>query len=159
MQLTKSIRRANEAIATALHAKTKSQKGGTGVCNRCKGFGSIGQCSRAGWRYLVLTKIAGEEGAMMFRSEGRPVRPETGTCMETKNGVVVLDVVGMACPDCPFTVASMVYFKGVERVEVDLDAKRACVVISPPGTVSHKQLIALIRDRGYKASVVNAVRK
>lgn len=84
------------------------------------------------------------------------VRPETGTCMATKNGVVVLDVARMTCPDCPFTVAmGMFFLKGVNRVEVDADEKRACVVIDPPGMVSAKQLIAAIRQRGYEASVVN----
>ncbi len=154
-QLTEANRRANVSIARARHAKTGGQEGGTGACGRCTASGSIGQCSRAGWRYLVLSKSAGEGGAMMYRAEGRPARPATATCMETKPGVVVLDVAGMSCPDCPFTLAGGVLFlDGVERVEVDADAKRACVVVDPPGTVSPEQLIECIRQRGYEASVV-----
>lgn len=77
--------------------------------------------------------------------------------MQTKNGVVVLDVARMTCPDCPFSVAmGMFFLAGVERVEVDADAKRACVVVDRPGTPSVKQLIAAIRQRGYEASVVTA---
>ena len=75
--------------------------------------------------------------------------------METKNGVVVLDVAGMTCPDCPFSVAmGMFFLEGVNRVEVDADTKRACVVIDPQGTVNDKHLIAAIRQRGYEAKVV-----
>ena len=155
IQLAEANRRANVAIAAARHAETQGQKGGTGACTRCTDSGSIGQCSRAGWRYLVLTKLIGDGGAMMFRAEGHTARPETGTCMETKNGVVVLDIAGLTCPDCPFNAATgMFALEGVNRVEVDFDAKRACVVIDPPGTVSNKQLIAAIRQRGYEASVV-----
>ena len=153
-QLTEATRRANVAIAAARLAETQGQEGGTGACACCTASGSIGQCSRAGWRYLIVTKLADEGGAVM--SMGRRARPETGTCMETKNGVVVVDVAGMTCPDCPFTVASgVLYLAGVERVEVDIEAKRACVVVDPPGTVSDKQLIAGIRQRGYEASVTD----
>ncbi len=156
-QLVEANRRANVAMAAARHAATHGQEGGTGACARCTASGTIGQCSRAGWRYLVLTKPAGEGDATMFRAEGRSVRPESGTCMETRHGVVVLDVAGMTCSDCPFTVAMGMHFlEGVARVEVDAAAKRACVVIDPPGTVSAKQLIAGIRQRGYEASVVDA---
>ncbi|MCH7873663.1 MAG: heavy-metal-associated domain-containing protein [Planctomycetes bacterium] len=156
-QLVEANRRANVAMAAARHAETDSQEGGTGACARCTSSGTIGQCSRAGWRYLILTKPPGEGGAMTFRAEGRIARPETGTCMETKPGVVVLDVAGMTCSDCPFTVAMGMHFlDGVARVEVDAAAKRACVVINPPGKVSAKQLIAGIRQKGYDASVVDA---
>ena len=93
---------------------------------------------------------------MSFRSEAHTIRPETGTCMATKNGVVVLDVAGMTCPDCPFNAAmGALFLEGVERIEVDFDAKRACVVVNPPGTVSDKQLIAAIRQRGYEASLID----
>ena len=75
--------------------------------------------------------------------------------MATNKGVCVHDVARMTCPDCPFTVAMGIFFlEGVNRVEVDADAKRVCFVIDPPGTVSAKQLIAAIRQRGYEASVV-----
>ena len=156
-QLVEANRRANATIAAVRLAETRGQRGGIGPCARCKASGTIGQCSRAGWRYLALTKLTGEGGAMMYRAMGYPARPETATCMETKNGVVVLDVSGMTCPDCPFTAAvNVLFLEGVERVEVDFDAKRACVVVAPPGAVSHEQLIACIRQRGYEASVVDA---
>ena len=155
-QLAEANRRANVSIARARLAETQGQEGGTGACARCTASGSIGQCSRAGTRYLVLRKPPGAGDARVsFRSEAHTVRPETGTCMATNNGVVVLDVARMTCPDCPFTVATGIFFlEGVNRVEVDADAKRVCVVIDPPGTVSAKQLIAAIRQRGYEASVV-----
>ena len=89
----------------------------------------------------------------MVRSIGYPTRPDKGSCRETKNRAAVL---GMTCADCPFNVAvGMVYLEGVQRVEVDFDAKRACVVVDPPGTVSDKQLIAVARARGYLANVVS----
>ncbi len=146
------------AIAAARLAETQGQEGGTGACARCTNSGSIGQCSRAGTRYLVLRKPPGAgQARMSFRSEAHTIRPETGTCMATKNGVVVLDVARMTCPDCPFTVAmGMFFLEGVNRVEVDADTKRACVVIDPPGTVSAKQLIAAIQQKGYEAKVVDA---
>ena len=156
-QLVEANRRANVAIAAARHAETQGQKGGTGACARCTASGTIGQCSRAGWRYLILAKPAGANGGVLVM--GGRTRPDIDapTCMEMKDGVVVLDVAGLTCPDCPFTVASAVLFlAGVEQVEVDADAKRACVVIDPPGTVSDKQLIAAIRQRGYEAKVVDA---
>ncbi len=145
-------------IADARLAETQDQKGGIGPCAHCTASGSIGQCSRAGTRYLVLRKPPGAGDARMsFRSEAHTVRPETGTCMATKNGVVVLDVAGMTCPDCPFTAAmGMFFLQGVNRVEVDAGAKLACVVTDPPGTVSAKQLIAAIQQRGYEATVVDA---
>ena len=153
-QLTEANRCANVSIARARLAETQGQEGGTGACALCTASGSIGQCSRAGWRYLIVTQVKGERGA--FLSMGRLARPETGTCMETKNGVVVLDVAGMTCPDCPFNAAwGVLYLAGVERVEVDFDAKRACVVVDPPGSVSDKQLLAGIRQRGYEAKVVD----
>ena len=88
---------------------------------------------------------------------GGPARLPMATCMDTKSGVVVLDVAGMTCPDCPFTAAvGVLVLDGVERIEVDLDAGRACVVVDPPGAVSHEQLIATVRQSGYDATVVDS---
>ena len=145
------------AIAAARLAETPDEQEAIGPCARCTASGMIGQCSRAGWRYLVLTKHTEEGGPMGYRAMGGPAPLPMATCMDAKSGAVVLDVPGMTCTDCPFTVASRVLFLGgIERVEVDFDAKRACVVVDPPGTVSDEQLIAAIRQSGYEASVVYA---
>ena len=156
-QLGQANRRANLAIAAARLAETQGKDAGTGPCAQCTTSGTIGQCSRAGWRYLVLTKPPGEGGQMGYRAMGGPAPLPMATCMETESGVIVLHIAGMTCPDCPFTAAvGMLLLDGVERIEVDLDAGRACVVVDPPGAVSHEKLIATIRQSGYDATVVDS---
>lgn len=156
-QLGEANRRANVAIAAARLAETQGKDAGTGPCAQCTASGTIGQCSRAGWRFLVLTKPPGEGGQMGYRAMGGPAPLPMATCMETESGVVVLHIAGMTCPDCPFTAAvGMLLLDGVERIEVDLDARRACVLIDPPGAVSHEKLIATIRQAGYDATVIDS---
>ena len=154
--LAAARRRANATMAAAHLSETQGDSAGKGQCARCAGFMTIGQCSLAGWRYLVMRKAPGE-GGNMIEFNGYPTRPETETCMKTTKRTTVLDVAGMTCPDCASKVAAgMLFVNGVQRVEVDYDAGRACVVIDPLGKVSHEQLVAAVRQGGYEAKVVNA---
>ena len=68
--------------------------------------------------------------------------------------VIVLDVEGMSCPDCPTKLAlSMLYLPSVQRVMVDFDAKEAHVTIDPPNSTSPEMLIAAVEQSGFSATL------
>ncbi|MCH7871404.1 MAG: heavy-metal-associated domain-containing protein [Planctomycetes bacterium] len=68
--------------------------------------------------------------------------------------VIVLDVEGMRCPDCPSKLAmSMLFFPGVKRVSVDFDVHEARVTIDPPNSISPETLIAAIEQSGFSATL------
>jgi len=159
-QLAAAKRRANATIANARRAQTPGAEAGGGQCDRCASLGTISQCSLAGWRYVVAVKpkLAGGDRMMTIRTTGNAMRPETVDWLEPSAGVVVLDVAGMTCPDCPLNVAFSILgsIKEVQRVEVDFDARQTRVVVGAPGTVNDERLIAAIRQAGYDAKVVKA---
>ena len=159
-QLAAAKRRANATIANARRAQTPGAEAGGGQCDRCASLGTISQCSLAGWRYVVAVKpkLAGGDRMMTIRTTGNAMRPETVDWLEPSAGVVVLDVAGMTCPDCPLNVAFGILgsIKEVQRVEVDFDARQTRVVVGAPGTVNDERLIAAIRQAGYDAKVVKA---
>ena len=71
--------------------------------------------------------------------------------------VIVLDVQGMRCPDCPSKLAlSMLFLPGVKRVSVDFDAREASVTIDSSSSTSPEMLIAAIEQFGFSATVREA---
>jgi len=67
---------------------------------------------------------------------------------------ITLDVPGMTCPACPFTVQkSLKKLDGVVSAKADLDTKKA-VVEYDPSKVSTQAMIQATTNAGYPSSVV-----
>jgi mercuric ion binding protein len=76
-----------------------------------------------------------------------PVKTQAG------NQSVTLDVRNMTCPMCKFTVRkALLGMDGVNKVEVDYDAKTATVSFNPQKT-SADALIKAATNAGYPATV------
>ncbi|MCH7700154.1 MAG: heavy-metal-associated domain-containing protein [Planctomycetes bacterium] len=129
-------------------------------CGECAKAGSLGQCTLAGYRKIVATRqqIPGFPGAVGFGISGTNNPAVSLLDLDPRLGpisgeVIVLDIEGMRCPDCPTKLAlSVLYLPGVERVMVDFDASEARVAIDPASSVKPKVLIAAIEQSGFSAT-------
>ena len=71
----------------------------------------------------------------------------------TKIDRVILDVPGMSCPSCPFTVQkSLEKLTGVIKAEASLEQKKA-VVLFDPTKVSVQEMIEATIQAGYRSTV------
>ena len=67
---------------------------------------------------------------------------------------VMLDVPGMNCPSCPFTVQkSLKNLEGVFQAEASLEQKKA-VVLFDPTKVSVEQMIEATTNAGYPSALI-----
>jgi len=67
---------------------------------------------------------------------------------------VILDVPGMNCPSCPFTVQkSLKNLEGVFQAEASLEQKKA-VVLFDPAKVSVEQMIEAAANAGYPSALI-----
>ena len=151
-QLAAASRLANAAIADQGAALGSAV--GLRQCERCAARGGIGQCSLAGWRYLVAVRpdFGDENGIMMAGGAIRPVLPDVP---QATGREIVLAVSGMACPDCSVMVVAGMFALGhVQRVEVNFDTGETLVIVDPPDSVSDEQLVGAVVAQGFEAKVV-----
>ena len=132
-------------------------------CGECAKSGFLGQCSLAGYRQIVAMRqqIGDDPAALGFSIAGTnnpidsPIPFDFDPRLRAISGeVIVLDVEGMHCPDCPTKLAlSVLYLEGVQLVMVDFDTGEAHVTIDPPNSISQETLIAAIAQSGFSATL------
>ena len=130
-------------------------------CDECAKAGFIGQCSLAGYRQVVAIheQIADDPSRLgiLISGTNNPADSRLGPdpwLGPISGEVIVLDVEGMRCPDCPLNISmSLMFLPGVERVMVDFDARIARVTIDPPNSISPEMLIAAIERSGFSATL------
>ncbi len=128
-------------------------------CDECEKAGFLGQCSLAGYRQIVAIhqQIGDDPPTLGLAIMGTNNPADSPLPPDPRLGpiggeVIVLDVEGMRCPDCPTKLAmSLLFLPGVERVMVDFDAREARVTIDPPNSISPEMLIASIERSGFSA--------
>ena len=137
--------------------------GALAQCDECAKAGFLGQCSLAGYRQIVAIRqqIGNDPATLGFAIAGTndpvnsPIPVDTDPLLGVISGeVIVLDVEGMHCPDCPTKLAaSVLYLPGVRRVMVDFDLREAHVTIDPPKSTNYEALIAAIKQSGFSATL------
>ena len=99
---------------------------------------------------LVLFAIPYVAGVSASSSTGDKA---TSVLTATKIDRVILDVPGMSCPSCPFTVQkSLEKLTGVIKAEASLEQKKA-VVLFDPTKVSVQEMIEATTQAGYRSTV------
>ncbi len=122
---------------------------------------SPGQCSLAGYRQVVaIHQQIGDDPATLgiaISGTNNPAGSGLGPDprLDPISGeVIVVDVEGMRCPDCPLALStSLLFLPGVQRVMVDFDACEARVTIDPPNSISPDMLVAAIERSGFSATL------
>ena len=129
-------------------------------CGECAKAGFIGQCSIAGFRHIVAIpqQIGDDPSALGFliagTNQGNSPLGSDPRLDPISGQLIVLDVQGMCCPDCPSKLAmSVLFLPGVEHVMVDFDPGEARVTIDPPNSISPETLIASIEQSGFSATL------
>ncbi|MEE9534341.1 MAG: heavy metal-associated domain-containing protein [Acidimicrobiia bacterium] len=130
-------------------------------CDECAKVGFIGQCSLAGYRKIVAIhqQIGDDPSSLGIAIWGTNNPADSPLGRDPRLGpisgeVIVLDVEGMRCPDCPSNISgSLLFLPGVQRVMVDFDAREAHVTIDPPNSISPEMLIAAIERSGFSATL------
>ncbi len=161
-KISVAVRATNASVNAALREAALSDPSQATLpqCGDCAKAGFIGQCSIAGFRHIVAMReqIGDDPAAMGFLVAGSNTidspmgrDPRLGPI---SGDVIVLDVQGMRCPDCPSKLAlAMLYLPGVKRVLVDFDEREASVTIDPPNSTSPETLIAAIERSGFSATL------
>ena len=161
-----AAKRATNALVSSARRVAASNDPSLAVlaqCDECAKAGFIGQCSLAGYRQIVAIhqQIGDDPSRLGIAIAGTnnptdsPIPLDSDPRLGPISGeVVVLDVQGMRCPDCPSKLAmSVLFLPGVERVMVDFDAREAHVTIDPPNSISPEMLIAAIELSGFSATL------
>ena len=161
-KIAAAVRATNASVNAALREAALSDlsQATLAQCDDCGKAGFIGQCSIAGFRHIVAMReqVGDDPAALGFLVAGTNTAdspmgrdPRLGPI---SGDVIVLDVEGMRCPDCPSKLAiSMLFLPGVQRVLVDFDAREARVTIDPPNSTSPEMLIATIEQSGFSATL------
>ncbi|MCH8006992.1 MAG: heavy-metal-associated domain-containing protein [Planctomycetes bacterium] len=164
-KIAAAVRAANALVNSALReaASRDPSLAALPQCDDCARAGFIGQCSIAGFRQIVAIpqQIGDDPSALGFLIAGTNNPADSPLDLDPRLGpisgeVIVLDVEGMRCPDCPSKLAmSVLYLPGVERVTIDFDAAEARVTIDPTNSTSPEMLIAAIEQSGFSATLRN----
>ncbi len=164
-QISAAVRATNASVNSALRevALRDPSQATLPQCGDCAKAGFIGQCSLGGFRQIVAVRqqIGDDPSALGVGIVGTnnpidsPIPIEFDPRLGIISGdVIVFDVQGMRCPDCPSKLAlSMLYLPGVKRVLVDFDEREARVTIDPPNSTSPETLIAAIEQSGFSATL------
>ncbi|MEE9130453.1 MAG: heavy metal-associated domain-containing protein [Phycisphaerales bacterium] len=160
-KIAAAVRATNASVNSALREASVSDPSLAALvqCDDCAKMGFVGQCSLAGFRHIVAIpeQIGDDPAALGFLIAGTNTA-DTPMGRDPRLGpisgeVIVLDVEGMRCPDCPSKLAlSVLYLPGVQRVTVDFDASEARVTIDPPNRTRPETLIAAIEQSGFSAT-------
>ncbi|MCH8259325.1 MAG: heavy-metal-associated domain-containing protein [Planctomycetes bacterium] len=161
-KIATAVRATNALVNSALREAALRDPSQTTLaqCDGCAKMGFIGQCSIAGFRHIVAIpeQIGDDPAALGFLIAGTNTA-DTPMGFDPRldpisGEVIVLDVEGMRCPDCPSKLAmSMLFLPGVKRVLVDFDAGEARVTIDPPNSTRPEMLIATIEQSGFSATL------
>ncbi len=164
-KIAAAVRSTNASVNAALRevALRDPSQATLAQCDDCAKMGFIGQCSLGGFRQIVAVRqqIGDDPAAFGVGIAGTnnptdsPIPIEFDPRLGLISGeVIVLDVQGLRCPDCPSKLAlSMLFLPGVQRVMVDFDASEASVTIDPPNSTSPATLIAAIEQSGFSATL------
>ncbi len=162
-KIAAAVRAANASANSALReaASRDPSLATLPQCDQCAKAGFIGQCSIAGFQHIVAIhhQIGDDPSALGFLIAGTNNQDNSplgsDPLLDPISGqVIVLDVQGMCCPDCPSKLAlSVLFLPGVERVMVDFDPGEARVTIDPPNSISPETLIASIEQSGFSATL------
>ncbi len=162
-KIAAAVRAANALVNSALReaASRDPSLATLPQCGECAKAGFIGQCSIAGFRHIVAVRqqVGDDPSALGFliagtNNQGNSPLGSDPRLDPISGQVIVLDVQGMCCPDCPSKLAmSVLFLPGVERVMVDFDPGQARVTIDPPNSISPETLIASIEQSGFSATL------
>ena len=102
---------------------------------------------------LIIALVAALGGGAIFTTVNAEDNAKPATTASTEQKMVTLDVPGMFCPTCPYTVRkSLEKLSGVMEVETSSDTKTA-VVKYDPSKVDIDALIAATTNVGYPSTV------
>ncbi|MDE3036947.1 MAG: cation transporter [Pseudomonadota bacterium] len=104
---------------------------------------------------IILILATALSGSAVYAAEPTKDAAKSAATANVVQGVVTLDVPGMFCPTCPFTVRkSLEKLPGVSKVETSLNTKTA-VVTYDPSKVKVEKLIETTTAIGYPSTVKN----
>ncbi len=161
-RIAAAVRAANALVNAALReaASRDPSLATLPQCDQCAKAGFIGQCSVAGFQHIVAIpqQIGDDPSALGFliagTNQGNSPLGSDPRLDPISGQVIVLDVQGMRCPDCPSKLAmSVLFLPGVKRVMVDFNPGEARVTIDPPNSISPETLIASIEQSGFSATL------
>ena len=102
---------------------------------------------------LIIALVAALGSGAILTSAMATDNTKPDTTASTEQKTVTLDVPGMFCPTCPYTVRkSLEKLSGVMEVETSSDTKTA-VVKYDPSKVNIDALIAATTNVGYPSTV------
>lgn len=162
-----AAKRATNALVSSARREASSNDPSLAAlaqCDECAKAGFLGQCSLAGYRKIVaIRQQIGDDPASLgiaISGTNNPADSPLGSdpwLLPSRGEVIVLEVEGMRCPDCPSQIAmSLLLIPGVERVMVDFDAGEAHVTIDPPDSIDPEVLIAAIERSWFSATLREA---
>ena len=163
-QTIADAKRATNALVSAARREAASNDPSLAMltqCDDCAKAGFIGQCSLAGYRHIVAIhqQIGNDPSRPGFAIAGTNNAADSRFGDDPRLGaisgeVIVLNVEGMRCPDCPLALStSLLFLPGVQQVRVDFDARQASVTIDPPNSISPEMLIAAAERSGFSATL------
>jgi periplasmic mercuric ion binding protein len=104
---------------------------------------------------LAITLILGNVSAFASNVQVPTVSEEITVSNNLKKSSVTLEIPGMFCPTCPFTVQkSLEQLPGVYKVETSVKTKSATITYDPT-KVTIKSLITTTTNAGYPSSIKN----
>lgn len=99
---------------------------------------------------IALSATLGSGAILSTANAGNDVQPVAAI---TKQKTVTLNVPGMFCPTCPFTVRkSLEKLEGVSHVETSIETKTATVMYDPT-KLDTDDLIKATTDVGYPSNI------
>ena len=162
-KIAAATRAANDMVNSALReaASRDPALAALAQCAGCAKAGFFGQCSLGGFRRIVAVHgpIGDDRSVVGFSIAGTNNPGDSPFDSDPRLGpingeVIVLDVEGMRCPNCPSKLAlSVMLLPGVKRVMVDFDAREARATIDPPKSTSPEVMIAAIKRSGFSATL------
>ncbi|MBX9696455.1 MAG: cation transporter [Alphaproteobacteria bacterium] len=104
---------------------------------------------------LTITLILGNLSTFASNVQVPTASEEITVNNILKTSIVTLDIPGMFCPTCPYTVRkSLEKLPGVYKVETSVKTKSATITYDPT-KVTIKSLITTTTNAGYPSSIKN----
>ncbi|HHY0177225.1 TPA: cation transporter [Legionella pneumophila] len=104
---------------------------------------------------LAITVILGNVSTFASSLQAPTAAEEITVSSNLKTSIVTLDIPGMFCSTCPYTVRkSLGKLPGVYKVETSVKTKSATITYDPT-KVTIKSLITTTTNAGYPSSIKN----